>query len=297
MDDKQETTNSSSMQIMWDKYLNEINRRCETFMGIYKRVLQEKKGILLEEQKAIFQDLDFKLYCAKMMWRAIPDKLLYPAIDKWVKALEKEIDPLDIFLLGWYTGDVIRRLDTKLMASIRGRLHRTGNRTEKKEVDPRFRKVYDRYKLSNNQMTLNQLLQCEFHIKDISKPNAELTRFRSKFYRAKWILDREGYPEDISNDPMVLEDQYLDYLIRHSFIQFYNPDDGSVAITSINEKGNSRTIFDVFTHEKANKELSMNAFAKMMKNSLKKQRPLDKKEQGRYPNENDDGMTGEGLSQ
>ncbi len=257
MNDNQETMMPSKWTNMPEK-VEDINRRCQPLIDHYKRITPEDT----------FSYLDFAFYCMRMMWRYIPEKLLYPAIEKWEKAINDGNDPLDIFLLGWETGKVIEDLDTRMMASIHGRLHRTGIRTAKREVNSKFRKIYEEYQSAGNTKTLNKLLQDEFGIKSINKPNKELSRLRSQYYRAKSLLEQERYHEDISDHDVEFENQYLNFLIRQVAISDYKP---NIGYTLIDIKTVKKTLFDRFIHEAAHTASTIEGFKKLMERIQKEE--------------------------
>ncbi len=263
MGENEETTMTSSKQTMLDDKVKEITSRCQPLLDYYKGV-----------QKAADNDLDSKLYFARMLWRMIPEKLLFPAMDKWMKALDN-IDPLDIFLLGWHTGRVVQDLENELRASIVGRLHRTGVRTANSDVDPRFRKVYEEYLSRSNDKTLNQLLKKEFGTVSTDKPNAELGRLRSRFYRAKRVLDREEYQENLPEDDNAFKWEYLDYLLRHTLITRYDNDKLFIG-RMIQSAG--RTLFAKFIHENADAELGKKSFMKSWERYQKKKQKASKRQ-------------------
>lgn len=264
MGENEETTMTSSKQTMLDDKVEEITSRCQPLLDYYEGV-----------QEAADNDLNFKLYCTRMLWRMIPEKLLFPALDKWMNALDNTIDPLDIFLLGWHTGEKIQDLKTELRASIKGRLHRTGIRTANSDVDPRFRKVYKEYQSNSNNKTLNQLLQREFGIGSINKPNAELGPLRARFYRAKGVLDREKYQENLPEDDNAFESAYLDYLLRHILINEY---DNCTPVIWRMFQSSWRTLFAKFIHENADSELSKESFLKSWERYQKKKQKASKRQ-------------------
>ncbi len=228
-----------------------------------------------------FQPFDFHLYCTIMLWRYCPEKLLYPALGKWVKALQNDIDPLEIFQLGWYTGVKFEELSSRVKASLNGRLHRMGIRTDDKiNIDPRLRKVYDEYNSSDKKKTLNQLLQREFGIKNINKPNAELNRCRAKYYRASRKLRFKQYSENIPDDFDRLKSAYLEYYLRNSFFQDFSP--SGEALVGFRRHGNGRTDYDAFIHETAYEQLSNEELLKYIQQK-QKQKQIRRKRQKKIP--------------
>ena len=219
--------------------LDEILRIIEHFLAILESKLP----------KEIYRDIERKFDFAKMLWRHCPEKLLYPALDKWVKALQNDIDPREIFMLGWHTGVMYQDLLSSAKASLKGRLHRKGIRTDdKSKIDPRLCKVYKEYNSPENRKTLNQLLQREFAISKINKPNAELNRLRARYYRASRTLKLKQYQENIPGNREELLSTYLQYYLRHHFVYDYTPS-GELCIAC--EKRGGRTHFDSFINEKA----------------------------------------------
>ena len=242
MCDNQEETTSSKFCLASDK-LDEIEQRCQPLRDYYKKVLPEE----------VYKFFDDKTFYLQMLWRMCPEELLYPAIDEWEKALQKDIDPLEIFLLGWHTGRFLHEQERQAEASIRGRMHRSGTRTDNYNVDPRFRKVYEEFNSDDNKKTLNWLLQREFGIKDINKPNPELSRCRSKYYRVKKQIQRNQYQEDINDEYHKFFTEYLDYLVRHICVAKYIPSQDLILRNYI--RFGNRTRFNSFIHENADAHL------------------------------------------
>ncbi len=264
MCDNQEETTSSKF-CTDDGKLDDIAQRCQPLKEHYKKTLP----------KEVYKYFEDKLYYLQMLWRKCPEKLMYPAIDEWEKAIQDKIDPLGVFLLGWHTGRYLKQLENQVETSIRGRMHRSGARTdsEKSNVDPRLRKIYEEFesskeKTANKKMTLNRLLQQEFKIKNINKPNAELGRYRSMYYRAAKILKREQYHEDLPKDYHEFFTAYLDFFVRFHCISDFEPTED--IIFRRRRKEASRTIYENFIHEKAVMDL-------MMKSIIKKMQIRDKK--------------------
>ena len=108
---------------------------CQLLRKYYKQALSEDAYVFFDDKTSYLQDL----------WKHCPEKLFVPAVEKWIKALTQDIDPLDIFLLGWHTGRFLLNLERQAEASIKGKCHRTGIGTkEKMTVDARFRKIFNR---------------------------------------------------------------------------------------------------------------------------------------------------------
>ena len=262
MDDNSETVALSKIEL--DEHLDEVSQTLQRLRDYYKRNMPEE----------MYKYFDDKTFYVQMLWRHCPEKLLYPAVEQWKKALEKDINPLDIFLLGWHTGSTLKDLEVKVEASIQGRMHRTGTRTKKRneaDADSKFRKVYDKYNSPNNKETLNKLLQLEFGadiIKEINKPNPKLNCFRARYYRAKKSFEREHFQEDTPDDDKAFFTAYLDYIIRHRAIWDYMRETDQIICLTI-KRGCGRTNFERFIHENAELVLWTKSIAEWLERKKK----------------------------
>lgn len=266
-----------------DGRLDEISKRCLPILGFYKDILGENSDDMIW----LIDKLDLVQY----FWRYIPDKLLYPALDKWEKALEAEIDPLQIFLLGWESCTCLNIIETKMDSSLRGRFHRWGITSTPLPDLKQYEEVYTEYmnkKASGKKDPLKLPLGQKIGYQD----EKELERIRAKFYRIKRAIDREKHKgKDIElpsentqsadcseNKTFIsnLRNRFFDYLVRHICIFDYTPQ--GIHICTMQKSTGARTLFEHFIHENADSEIW---FEKGMKSLLKIREKEEKKKKGK----------------
>ena len=282
MDDKTVTSNSSK-RCMMDEKLDEATLPLQLLRDHYKRILPEE----------IYYFFERKSFYVQMLWRNCPEKLLYPALIEWDKALEKGIDPFAIFQLAWHTGSQLEELKARCKASIKGRLHRTGVKTDggpRTRIDPKLHEVYEEYVSQENKppekkKSLNQLLISKFGIKNLQSQKAELSRYRAKFYRVKKALDRGKFQEDIPDDDNSFFTAYLEYILRHYWIRDFIPEEDRLdRIEAYSPR--RRTKFDHFIHENADANLKEIAYMKIIERMKKKRQRFPRaKRDGKVSNE------------
>ena len=215
-----------------------------------------KRFAKTEENKRRWDALVNKILLTTALWRCQPEEFLIPTLTLWEDLLEKDTDVLDIFLLGWYTGAFVKRLEQLEKDSNTALKKKTKEAGVKTEIDPRYLEVY---KIVNNpegkNKKLSEALMSVFHPsagKD-GKLNSEIAKLRSNYHRQIKYMEEQ-------------KSEMFDFLIRNIALMRGGYDEGFITLSV--DPYNSRTLSEAYKFELSNRLKSFNSDWKFLLKKL-----------------------------